>query len=136
MVLIMFEKAISVLFRSKITQTCLWIFYFDIDIPEISLTVPSLKFGDDVELKATVDVDSLFIWLKKNEPENRFEILEQTKMSKVGKKRKHSYHIKNFSKNNEGYYQLIVTTKHTVARRTFQLQAGKRNNQFKLPLKH
>ncbi|XP_056007575.1 uncharacterized protein LOC125666226 isoform X2 [Ostrea edulis] len=94
-------------------------------IPQIDLSFPKLKFGDDVKLKASTDVDaSLFIWLKKNHPTNRFEILRQTTKSIFRQLRKDSFHIKRFSKDDEGHYQLIVATKQTVGRRTFELQSG------------
>ncbi|XP_056007053.1 uncharacterized protein LOC125648776 isoform X2 [Ostrea edulis] len=95
------------------------------NIPQIDLSVPKLKFGNDVKLKASVDVDaSLFIWLKKNHPRNRFEILRQTRKSIFGQMRKDSFHMKRFSRDDEGHYQLIVATKKTVGRRTFELQSG------------
>lgn len=105
-----------------------YICYFHTEIPEISLTVPNFEFGDDVKLEASVDVDvSRFIWLKKNEEKNRFEILRNS-----GQMRSDSYELKKFSKDNEGHYQLIVATEQTVGRRQFQLQAGKRNCLFSL----
>lgn len=96
-----------------------------------------MKFGNDVKLKASVDVDaSLFIWLKKNHPRNRFEILRQTRKSIFGQMRKDSFHMKRFSRDDEGHYQLIVATKKTVGRRTFELQSGKRNHPIRMPLKY
>lgn len=104
------------------------------EIPEISFNVPNIKFGDDVKLEARVDVGvSHFIWLKKKHSKNKFEILKEPK-ARFGKRRTISYAIKQFSKHDEGQYQLIVATKQSVGRRIFQLETGQQNPPLKLPL--
>lgn len=119
-------------------KTCLqkcFVCYFQIEIPEISLNVPIIKFGDDVKLEASVDIGvSHFIWLKKKHRKNTFKILGQKGKHGFGEMRKISYDMTKFSKDDEGQYQLVVATKQTVGRKTFQLHAGQRNHLFMLPL--
>lgn len=108
--------------------------HFHTDIPEITLTVPKFEFSDDVKLEANVDVDvTFFIWLKKNDGKDRFEILPKFGESTSGQMRSDSYELKKFSKDDEGQYQLIVASKETVGRKIFQLHAGKRYHFFRLP---
>jgi hypothetical protein len=99
---------------------------FYVDIPEISLLVPSCKFGDDVKLEAYIDVNtSLFIWLKQTLPGGRFEIVKETRKPPFISMTYDTFDIEKISTDDEGQYLLVVSTKQAVGRRMFYLKAGK-----------
>jgi hypothetical protein len=90
-----------------------------------------VKFGDDVKLDASVDINaSLFIWLKKAHFNHRVVILRESGDLASGQVRTDSYELKKFSKDDEGHYELIVATEQTVGRRTFQLRGKELHLRF------
>ncbi|XP_062618759.1 uncharacterized protein LOC134280368 [Saccostrea cucullata] len=94
------------------------------DIPLISLKVNDVEYGRNVKVEASVDVDiSYVMWLKSTGLHRRFNILKDTPNKIVIKRKgtKLSIQIQDFSRYDEGFYQLVVATENAVGKERFML---------------